>query len=84
MYEPHGAYDYRIVYPAFRETLVPREYIKYLMVFPVEVRKVKCVDGFEHRSAELRRIEDAFGLSLSTYTEQDALLRKTAAVVRRP
>jgi hemerythrin-like domain-containing protein len=77
MYEPHGAYEDTVVYPAFRAALSAQEYLKYSRMFAAEERKANGVDGFEKRVVELTGIENALGISLSAYTEQAAPLRES-------
>lgn len=70
MYEPHGAFEDTIVYPAFRNALSAAEYRKVSQRFLANERKLRTVQGLARYPSELAAIEDALGISLASYTEQ--------------
>jgi hemerythrin-like domain-containing protein len=66
MYEPHGAYENSIVYPAFRETVGPRRYAELSKLWADNERKL--LGSFGNYTTRLAGIEQALGLSLADYT----------------
>lgn len=72
MYEPHGAFEDTLVYPAFRKTAGPAEYEKLARRFAENEQRMHGETGFERYVAQLARIEDVLGIGLARYTEQAA------------
>lgn len=66
MYEPHGAYENSIVYPAFREAVGPDRYAELSKVWADNERNLR--GSFGNYTTRLAGIEEALGLSLAEYT----------------
>jgi hemerythrin-like domain-containing protein len=70
MYEPHGAYEDTIVYPAFRQAVGPEEYMRLAEQFAQNERRMNGDKGIQESAAALGKIETALGIELARYTRQ--------------
>jgi hemerythrin-like domain-containing protein len=66
MYEPHGAYENTIVYPAFRERVGPERYAELARRFAERERALRS--SFAQYAQRLGGIEDALGIGLAQFT----------------
>jgi hemerythrin-like domain-containing protein len=70
MYEPHGAYEDTVIYPAFRNALSAAEYDKVSERFAANERQINGDDGLAKIVRQLSDIEGALGVDLARYTRQ--------------
>jgi hemerythrin-like domain-containing protein len=70
MYQPHGAYEDTVVYPAFRQSISRGEYANLSQQFEQNERKLNGEYAFEQNVARLARIEHSLGIDLARYTRQ--------------
>lgn len=66
MYEPHGAYENSIVYPAFRVAVGPERYEALSREWAARERRLG--GSFTQYAQQLAGIESALGLGLAQYT----------------
>jgi hemerythrin-like domain-containing protein len=70
MYQPHGAYEDTLIYPAYRRALTPAEYEKISERFANNERQMNGDDGLSNVTRHLAAIEKELGIDLAHYTRQ--------------
>jgi hemerythrin-like domain-containing protein len=70
MYEPHGAYEDTVVYPAFRQAVSTDQYQRFAQQFQNNEHRVSGEGGFRKATATLAQIERGLHMDLPAYTRQ--------------